>query len=107
MTLWTAQVRAERKTECLVNGHRFQEREPGASSTVLGLAPGQVAKSQLLDQQTSGAQISAQKGEKLQVMKTLGVRMKSGTHRHFVLFCASVLSIVVLTSDLDSCICLP
>lgn len=67
--------------ERLVNRHCFQGREETtASSMVLGLAPGQVAKSQLLDQQTSGAQISAQKGEKPQVMNTLGVRMKSGTH---------------------------
>ena len=67
--------------ERLVNRHRFQEREePTASSVVLGLAPGWVAESQLLDQQTSGAQISPHKGEKPQVMKTLGARTKSGTH---------------------------
>lgn len=28
-------------------------------------------------------------------------------YSHFVLFCASMLSVVVLTSNLDSCFCLP
>lgn len=89
--------------EHFVDGHRFQEREePVASATARGLAPGWVPE-QLLPQQTSGAQISSQKGEKPQQVKTSGLRTQSGTHRRFVCVCASVGSVVVLTSDLASC----
>lgn len=87
MSPWTAQVGAERKTECLVKGHGFQEREePTASSTGLGLAPGWAAESQLLNPQTSGAQISAQKGEKPQVMENL----RGQDEIRYLLMCSSV-----------------